>query len=168
MAVAIELQAERRPGRHAKINQPPLGIHEVEIIMQALAAVRPHIGAVGGLVVPGLVGIAGFHRRNDMHKAGTVAASGEDFRDNLFFADVAFGDVLDRDSGLHRHRRGARAHRIAQRRGKLRIIENPNLVGVEKPRHSLGVAHPRKRPRHHHPIKTGQHRGNPLVVAFRQ
>jgi hypothetical protein len=49
----------------------------------------------------------------------------------------------------------------------LRIIENPNLVGVEKPRHSLGVAHARKRPRHRHPIKTGQHPGNPLVVAFR-
>jgi hypothetical protein len=30
-------------------------------------------GAVRVLVMPGLVGVAGFHRRDDMHEAGTVA-----------------------------------------------------------------------------------------------
>ena len=52
MAVAVELQAERRPGGHPQIDQPQLGIHEVEIVVQALAAVRPQIGLVRLLVVP--------------------------------------------------------------------------------------------------------------------
>jgi hypothetical protein len=102
--------------------------------MQALAAVWPHIGPVGRLVVPGLVGIAGFHRRNHVNKAGMLAASLDRLGDNVFLADVALGDVLDGDAGLH----------------------------------SLGVAHPGKRPRHHHSVIAGQNAGNPLVIAFRQ
>ena len=63
VAVAVELQAERRPGRDAQIDQAQLGIHEIEIVVQALAAVRPDEGLVRLLVVPGFIGVAGFHRR---------------------------------------------------------------------------------------------------------
>ena len=113
VAIAIELQAERCPGRHPQIDQSEIGIHEVEIVVQALAAIGPHIGLVGGLVVPGLIGIAGFHRRNDMDEAGMIATACEHFGDHLFFADVALGDVLDRDPGLCCQRRGALPHPIA-------------------------------------------------------
>ena len=41
MAVAIELQAERTPGRHAQIDQAQLRVHEVEVVMQTFAAVWP-------------------------------------------------------------------------------------------------------------------------------
>jgi len=34
---AIELEAERTPGRHAQIDQAQLGVDEVEVIMQAFA-----------------------------------------------------------------------------------------------------------------------------------
>ena len=37
MSVAIELQAERAPSRHAQIDQAQLGVDEVEVIMQAFA-----------------------------------------------------------------------------------------------------------------------------------
>jgi len=168
VAIAIELQAERGPGRHSQIDQPEIGIHEVEIVVQALAAVRAQIGLVRPLVVPRLVGVAGFHRRNDMDQAGMVAALFQHFRDHRFLADMTLGDVLDRDRGFLRQRRRALPHAIAQRRGKLRVIENPNLVGVKKPRHPLRVARPRKRSRHHHPVITGQNTRNPLLVALRQ
>jgi hypothetical protein len=97
-----------------------------------------------------------------------VVAPDENFRHNLFFADVALGDVLDRDPGLRRHCRRARTHRIAQCRGELRIIEGPDVAGVKKSSHAGGVAHAGKSPGHHHPVITGQHAGNPLVIALRQ
>src|SRR5690349_9208379 len=68
MPIAIELQTERAPGRHAQIDQAQLGVDEVEVVMQAFAGIRPQGGAMRVLVVPGLVGVAGFHRRDDMHQ----------------------------------------------------------------------------------------------------
>jgi hypothetical protein len=38
MAVAIELKAERAPRRHPQVDQAQLGVHEVEVVMQALPA----------------------------------------------------------------------------------------------------------------------------------
>src|SRR5215813_5714992 len=54
--VAIELQAERTPGRDAQIDQAQLGVDEVEVIMQALTGSRAQESAMGLLAVPGLVG----------------------------------------------------------------------------------------------------------------
>ena len=41
MAVAVELQTERAPGRHAQIDQAEPGIHEVEIIVEAFTSSIP-------------------------------------------------------------------------------------------------------------------------------
>jgi putative membrane protein len=60
------------------------------------------------------------------------------------------------------------AHTVAQRRGKLRVIEDANPDRVENFRHSCGVAHRGKRPGHHHPVVTGQHAGDPIVIALRE
>jgi hypothetical protein len=57
MAIAVELQAERTPSRHAQINQSEFGIDEVEVIVETLAAVGAQEGSVRLLAVPGLVGI---------------------------------------------------------------------------------------------------------------
>ena len=46
MAIAIELQTERAPGRHAQIDQTQLGINEVEVVMQAFAGVRKKVRCV--------------------------------------------------------------------------------------------------------------------------
>src|SRR5712672_2711984 len=45
-------------------------------------------------------------------------------------------------------------------------MRNPDRV--EKLRHSRGVARRGKRPGHHHPVVTGQHAGDPIVIALRQ
>src|SRR4051794_41858233 len=42
----------------------------IEVGVQALAAVRPQVGLVRRLVVPGLIGIAGFHGRDDVNRPG--------------------------------------------------------------------------------------------------
>jgi len=85
VAVAVELQTERRPGRDPQVDQPEPGIYEVEIIVQALATVRPDEGPVRVLVVPGLIGIAGFHRRDDVDQPGMIAALLDDPSDHVLF-----------------------------------------------------------------------------------
>ena len=103
-----------------------------------------------------------------MHQAGVFATSFQHLRHDRFLADVALGDVLDRDPRLRCQRCRPLAHAVAQRRGKLRVIEDANPDRVEKLRHSRGVAHRGKRPGHHHPVVTGQHAGDPIVIALRE
>src|SRR5215472_1839395 len=74
MSVAIELETERTPGGNAQIDQAQVGVDEVEVIMQAFTGRRAQERAMGLLAMPGLVSGAGFHRRDDMHQAGMVAA----------------------------------------------------------------------------------------------
>jgi hypothetical protein len=45
--------------------------------------------------VPGLIGITGFHCRDDVHQIRKVAAARQHLPDNILFADVWLGDVLD-------------------------------------------------------------------------
>src|ERR1700730_5927626 len=118
--------------------------------------------------MPRLVGAARLHRRDDMYQAGVFATSFQHLRHDGFLADVALGDVLDRDPRLRCQRCRPLAHAVAQRRGKLRVIEDANPDRVEKLRHSRGVAHRGKRPGHHHPVVTGQHAGDPIVIALRE
>ena len=101
-----------------------------------------------------------------MYQAGVFATSFQHLRHDRFLADVALGDVLDRDPRLRCQRCRPLAHAVAQRRGKLRVIEDANPDRVEKLRHSRGVAHRGKRPGHHHPVVTGQHAGDPIVIAL--
>ena len=168
MAVAVELQAKRRPGRDPQVNQPQLAIHEVEIVVQALAAIGSQVRLVGGLVVPRLVSSARLHRRDDVDQAGVIAAPFQHLGNHRFLADVALGDVLDLDARRRRQPCGCFAHTFAQRHCKSRIVEDPYPFGVEKPRHSIGVAHRWKGARHHDPVVTRQQTGDPITVALRQ
>ena len=77
-------------------------------------------------------------------------------------------EVLDGDPGLGGQRCRTLAHPIAQRHGKLRVVEDADAVGIEKPGHPLGIANRRQRPGDHHPVVAGQHPGDPVVVALRQ
>src|SRR5271165_3136803 len=100
MAVAVELQAKRAPRRYPQIDQAAVGVHEVEIIVQAFAAVWPDERLAGRLVMPGPVAVAGLHGRDDVHQAGVIATLRQHPRDILFLANMALGDVLDANSGL--------------------------------------------------------------------
>src|ERR1700756_2641178 len=132
MPIAIELQTERTPGRYAQIDQAQLGVHEVEVVMQAFASIRPQEGAMRVLVMPGLVGVAGLHRRDDMHQAGTVATDDKHPGDDVLLADVVLGNVLDGNASGTRQLGGALAHSIAKRFGKSRIVKDPDLPRRKK------------------------------------
>jgi hypothetical protein len=168
VAVAVELQAERCPGGDAQIDQAETAIHEIEIVMQALAAVRPDEGLVALLVVPGFIGIAGFHCRYHMHQPRRLAPLRQHTRDDVLLADMRLADVLDGNAGLSRQGRRGLSDALAQRLGEVRVIEDADSSGVEISRHPLGVAHRRQRSGDHQPVVTGKHPADPVGIALRQ
>ena len=168
VTVAIELETERTPGRHPQIDQAQLGVDEVEVIMQTFAAVRPQEGVMRALVVPGFIAVAGFHRRDDMHQARMVATPCEYLGDDVLLADVALGDVFDRDACSAGQLGSAGADAIPERFGKPRIVEDADALCPEKRRHTLCVADPRQCAGDNDPVITREHAGKALAIAVRQ
>jgi len=103
-----------------------------------------------------------------MHQAGVFATSFQHLRHDRFLADVALGDVLDRDPACAASDAARSRTRSRSVEANCGIIEDANPDRVEKLRHSRGVAHRGKRPGHHHPVVTGQHAGDPIVIALRE
>ena len=134
------------------MNQAQCLIHEVEIVVQALATVRPRVGLVGLLVVPRLVSVASLHRRDDMHQTGMLAASLQHLCRRRFLADMLLADVLDGQTRFRGQCRRLLAHPLARRFGKPGVIEDAEVVGVEELRHPVRVAHRRQRPGDRHPV----------------
>jgi len=136
--------------------------------MQAFATIRPPEGAMRLLVVPGLIGVAGFHGRDDMDQAGMVAADREHLGNDLFLADVVLGNVFDGNAGSTGQRGSAVADAITKRFGKSRIVEDPDLPRIQKPRHSLRIAGPGQRAGDDDPVVAGEYPGKALAVTLRQ
>src|SRR5580692_1070526 len=168
MSVAIELQAERAPSRYPQIDQAQLRVDEVEVIMQAFAAVRPQEGAMRAFVVPGLVAVTGFHRRDEMHQAGMVATDGKDLGDDVLLADMALANMFDGHASSTGQFGSSVADAIAERFSKSRIVEDADLTRRQKCRHSLRIAGPRQRPGDDDPVVAGEHPGEALTVTIRQ
>src|SRR5580700_6863649 len=168
MAVAIELQPERTPGWHPQMDQSQLCIHEVEVVVQAFAAVRLQKILAGLLVVPGLIAVAGLHGRDHMHQAGMIPPLGQYLGDHLFLANVALGDVLDRNPSLARNRRRPLTHPIPQRHAELRVDENAYALRIKNVGHASRKARPWKRSRDQNSIVAGQHTRDMLTITFRQ
>jgi hypothetical protein len=68
MAIAIDLQPERTPGRHSHVAQPQILVDEIHVAVQAFAVVRLQVRLVRLLVVPRLIGAARFHCRQNAHQ----------------------------------------------------------------------------------------------------
>jgi hypothetical protein len=76
-----------------------------------------------------------------MHQAGMIAALFKRLRHYRFLADMVFGDVFDRDPRLRSQRALPLAHPVTQRFGEFWVVEDANVVRVEKLRHPLRVAY---------------------------
>src|SRR5215831_17122829 len=90
---------------------------------------------MGLLAVPGSVGRAGLHCRDDMHQAGMVATFGQHLGNHVLFADVAVGNVFDGNAGSSSQLGGALTHAVTKRLGKSRMVltergDHPGLVHV--------------------------------------
>jgi len=136
--------------------------------VQAFTGSRAQEIAMGLLAVPGLVGGAGFHRREDMHQAGMVAARGQHFGNHVLLADVAAGNVLDGNAGSRSQLGSALAHTVAKRLGKSRIVEDADLPCREKCRHPRRITRLRQGAGHDDPVVAGEHPGEALAVTLGQ
>ena len=87
-----------------------------------------------------------------MYQSRPVASLHQHARDDVLLADMRLAYVLDLHAGLRRQRRSGLAHEFAQRLGELRVIEDTDSLGVEIPRHSVGVAYRRQRSGDHQPV----------------
>ena len=74
VAVAVELQAERAPGRDPQIAQAQFLIDEIEIIVQTFTVVRLPVSPVGFFAEAWLVSGTGLNGREDSHQARVATA----------------------------------------------------------------------------------------------
>ncbi len=157
VAIAVELQAERCPGRDPEVAQPEFVIDEVEVVVQTLARLGAQVGLAAALVVPRLVARAGLHRRDDVHQPGCIATRLQHACHQIFLADVALVDVLDLDAGGSADLLRAHTDAFAQRFGEPGVVEYANAVGVQKTRHARCVARAGQRARDQDSVKARQH-----------
>jgi hypothetical protein len=168
MAIAVELQAKRRPGGNPQVDQSQFGIDAVKVVMQTLAAGWLHQVPMRCLVVPRAVTVAGLHGRDHVHQARVVAAPLEGAGDNVFLAGMALGDELDRYPCLDRQQCRPLPQAVPQPAGKCRVFEDRDASGMQVPGHPLGKANSRHRPGDYQPVVTRQNTSNAFVVALRQ
>jgi hypothetical protein len=155
VAVEIELETKRRPRRDSEITQAKLGINEIEVVMQAFAAVVFEECFVCCLVMPGLIARTGLHGREYMHKAGMRTALNDDVLYTLLLAKVLLADEVDGKAILCGNRFGILPYLFSQRQCPLGIVENTDAVECQKPRHSLSIAYAWNRAGQNNTVKTG-------------
>jgi len=136
--------------------------------VQAFTGSRAQEIAMGLLAVPGLVGRAGFHCRDDMHQTGMVAARGQHRGNYVLLANVAAGNVLDGNAGSRSQLASALAHTVTKRLGKSRIVEDADLPRRQECCHPLCITHPGQRTGDDDPVVARQHPGEALPVTLAQ
>ena len=95
MPVEVELQTKRTPGWHTQITKSELRMDEIEVVVQAFAAIPQQISSPSALVVPGPVGRTGLQSRKDVHQPGLFPALLDDLLDAVFLAKILLANVLD-------------------------------------------------------------------------
>src|SRR6266851_6456930 len=103
-----------------------------------------------------------------MHQTGMRPTHGQYSGNHLLLANVALGDVLDRNPSLSRNCSRSLTHPIAQRRSKLRVVENANSLRKENVRHAARETHSRQRSGNQNTVVARQHTREMRAIAFRQ
>ena len=152
VAVEVDLQPEGAPGGDADVAEPELLVDEIEVVVQALARVGLQEGAMGVLVVPGLVRGAGLHGREDVHEAGVIAALGQHLLDAVLLSGCGAAHELDLHPVLLRDALRVVANLVTQRLGPARVVEDADVVRRQVARHAVGEAQAGQRSLHHDPI----------------
>jgi len=166
MAVEIELEAKRRPGRHSEITQPQLGVDKIEVVMQTLAAVVFKEGFLGLLVMPRLIARTRLHGREDMHKAWMPSAVNKNILYALFLAKILFTDEVDGKAVLCGNHFSILPYLFSQRQRPLGIVENTDVVECQKPRHSLGIADTGNGAGQNNTVKAGGNTFDLITMSF--
>lgn len=170
MAVQVKQRAEWTPRRNGQKAEAEHLVNEVEVVVQALAAIAANEGATGFLVMPWLVGRARLHGREDVHQSRTVPTGREDLLNAISLAEVFHAlDELDLHAFLGGQTLRARANGLAEgQRELLGVIEQPDVSTIEFSGHRLGIRNARQRPLKQQPVEAGQDADDLLHVTLDQ
>src|SRR5450755_334056 len=157
MSVAYSAWA---PGRHAQVAQTQVLVDKIKIVVKALPAVGSQERLARRLVVPWLIGRAGFHRGENGNEPGLRASLLDQRGDLVRFAHAAGADELDFDSILGSHAFSVLAQCLAQRLRKLRVIKDADAPLVQVICHRLAVAKVGDRPLNDQPVIAAENSGN--------
>ncbi len=152
MTVAVDLQPAGQPSRNAHITEPQFFIHEIKIVVQALALVRFQKGFAGMFVMPWFECRALFHGREDPYQPGMLASFGQHSFDPVFLSEVLLADKLNLDFMICGQFLGILSQLIPEGFGKPRIIKNPYLAFVQPGTHACGKANMRKGSKNQNPV----------------
>jgi len=137
VSVEVELQPEGAPGGYAQVAEAELGVDEIEVVMEALAAVADEVGLPGLLVVPRLVGGAHLETGEDVNQSRMGSALLDDGLDAFFLAYTrGLAQVLDGESVCGGNGFGVGADAIAPPLRPLRVVEDAYPCGVEETGHA--------------------------------
>lgn len=154
MAVEIELETKRRPGRHAQITEAQVGVDEIKVVVQAFAAVAFEERFAGLFVVPGLIAGTRFHGREDMDKTGLRAALSDNLLDALLLAKILFANEVDGKAVLTGNLFGVFPEVLPERHRPLGIVEYADVALPQKQCHSVGITNAGNRTRQYDAVKT--------------
>lgn len=152
MAVEVELRAERTARRDAQEAKSEHLVDEVEVVVNALAAVAAQVRHAGSLVVPRPIRRTELHHREDVR---VTTSLGDDLPDAVFLPiSLRLLDVLDLQPFLGSEAVNVRTNRLPERVSEERtVVEHPDVASVEQRRDRSCVADARDRPLDHDPVE---------------
>ena len=119
------------------------------------------------LVVPGAIGSAGFHGREDMDQAGMITPLSDDGLDPVFFTKgFVAPNELNLDAGLNGKLLSVVSQLIAQRLCPSGVIEQLDLVVTEVTRHGARITDIGKGSGNDNTIEAGKYASDFILVAF--
>ena len=143
-------------------------VHEIEIIVQALAVIGNQVCLTCLLVVPWLVRRARLHGGKNAHQSRLLAPTGQNLVHPVFLPEVPLADEFDLDTGFSRHLLRVLANPVPERLGELRIVKDPNPSLEQKRGHSPGKTDLRQGTENQHPVPAAQDPRNLRRVPVRQ
>ena len=142
---------------------------EVEVIVQALAAVGLEESLMRHLVVPWLVGGASFHSREYVHQARMPATLGQDGLNTILLAKPLYlADEFDLQPVGRGDGFGIGANLVTQLFGPPGVIEDADVARLEVGRHAFGMAYPGQGALNNKPVKAGDDSFDLAGVTFEQ
>lgn len=119
--------------------------------------------------MPGTKRRTGLHCREDVHQTGMMATFFEDLLHPLFLAEgLVLANEFNRDPGLGREAFGIGAYLITQRLSSERVIEQPDTVTADIPRHGCGMTDIGQRSRDHDAVEAGDDTGDVVLMTLHE
>ena len=170
VSVEVELESKGTPGRHSQIAESKFSIDEVEVVVQTFLLRWLDVVCTRFLVVPGIVGLAPFHRREDMHQSWMSTSFIQNLLNAILFSKgFALADELDLQTVLLGYRFRIASNSLSQWFGKLlAIVEDANPVHVQILGHPFGIAERLQATRDDDSIIAMQDAIDLIVVSFGQ